>query len=241
MKKFKMKSNLSLFLLLLLSSMTVDAQEDINISLGVKLLSANWTGSNNDSGTDFERTGGGQFAWNIAIQKQRYYAGLNLQGGGYTFDNNAPDQVTNNTTTVNSNVIIQRSEIDLIAGYYFWENISLFIDFKSTQNKYDNNDFKQKFSGLGIGASGSWFLNDNWSLYGTFGFVARGDLKSSDEVVGYANSTALEFGGIYRYSDTHRFNIGIKSQGQKYTYNNGTSQTHNFGGFFIGYNYLFSL
>ncbi len=241
MKNDNSTNKITLFLLLMLSSMTVSAQDDINISLGVKLLSANWTGNNNNSATDFKRTGGGQFAWNIAIQKQRYYAGLNLQGGAYKFENNAPDQVSNNTSTAVNNVTIQRSEIDLIVGYYFWENISLFIDFKSTQNKYDNNNFKQKFSGLGLGVSGSWLLNDNWSLYGTFGFIGRGDLKADDKVNGYANSAALEFGGLYRYRDAHRFTLGIKSQGQKYNYNNGSTQTHNFGGVFIGYNYLFSL
>ncbi len=51
----------------------------------------------------------------------------------------------------------------------------------------------------------------------------------------------LEFGGIYRYRDAHRFNLDIKSQGQKYDYNNSSTQTHNFGGLFIDYNYLFSL
>ncbi len=242
--KLNSRSNITLYLVLMsfaCSAMAVQADDTINISLGLKLLSSNWKGSNTDAGTDFERNAGGQFAWNVGLQKDRYYAGLSLQGGSYNFVGNGPDQVTASTSTPVTNVNIQRSEVDLIAGYYFWDNISLFVDIKSVQNKFDKNNYKQNFSGIGVGVAGAWQLNKSWSLYGTFGFVGKGDLKVNASVVGSANSAALEFGGIYRLSDSHRFNIGFKNQAQKYTFNNGDSQTHNFGGLFVGYNYLFSL
>ncbi len=238
------RSKITLYSVLLyfaLSAMVLNAEENLNISLGLKLLSSNWKGSNSNSGTDFERNAGGQFAWNIGLQKDRYYAGLSLQGGNYHFVDNGPEQVTSNTTTPVSDVKIQRSEVDLIAGYYFWDNISLFVDIKTIQNKFDKNNYKQNFAGLGVGIAGAWLLNNNWSLYGSFGFVGKGDLKANGAIIGSANSAALELGTLYRYTESHRFNIGFKNQGQKYTFNNGNSQTHKFGGLFIGYNYLFSL
>jgi hypothetical protein len=222
-------------------TLTANAEDTTNLSLGVKLLAVNWTGENTDSGTDLKSTSGGQFGWNIAIQKKRLYGGLSLQGGNYQFDDVGPDQVTDTTTTQVTNVNVERSEFDLIAGYYFWKNISLFLDLKSIQNKYDKNDYKQQFTGLGFGASGAWALNKNWSLYGTFGFVGRADLKANEKVVGDVDSSAFEFGGNYRFKKSHRFNVGIKTQQQNYTFNDGTKQIHKFGGVFFGYNYVFSL
>lgn len=220
---------------------SVTANDTYNISLGAKILSTNWKGSNTSSGTDFKRSEGGQFAWSVGLQKDRFYTGLSLQAGNYTFSNNAPDQVTNASTVAVSNVQIKRSELDLLAGYYFWDNVSLFVDLKSISNDYDKNSYKQVFTGIGLGVAGAWPLNNEWSLYGSYGFVARGDVKANSISVGTANSAAIEVGTVYRFAESHRLNFGLKTQGQKYNFNNGTTQTHNSSGLFIGYNFLFSL
>ncbi len=216
----------------------VNADDKYTLSLGVKLLSSNWKGKNTNSGTDFEQSEGGQSGWNFGLQKGRFYTGLSLQGGKYNFSGDGPDQVSLNNTVSVKNVEADRSELDLLAGYYFWDNISLFIDLKSIENKYNKNNYTQNFTGIGLGIAGAWPLNDDWSLYGSFGFVTKGDVEANGTKVGTAKSTAFEFGSVYRIAELHRLNFGLKTQGQEFSFDNATSQTHTINGLFIGYSYL---
>jgi len=226
-----------------LNTVVANAEDDFKFSVGAKLLASKWKGDNNSSATEYNQDDdkGGQLGGNISLQKGRFYAGLSLQGGEYTFDGNGPDQVTSTGTVTVTNVKVSRSEFDLIAGYYFWENISLFVDIKNITNEHNKNDYKQNFLGIGFGIAGSWPINKEVSFYGSFGFVTEGDVEANDIKVGTGKTAAFEVGAVFRLSDSHRFNAGLKAQGQEYNFDNGTIQNHDVSGFFVGYNYLFSL
>ncbi len=220
-------------------SINVHADGDMGISLGVKLLGTNWQGNNQQSDTNFNTTDGGQFGITLAFQKAKFYTGISFQGGEYTFNDAAPDQVPPSGTTPTSNVKIKRGELDLLAGYFFWEHISLFIDLKSISNTWSNNNYKQSFTGIGFGASGYWPLNKTWSLFGSIGIVPVGRVETDGSNIGDGNSGALEFGGAYNFDARNRLTFGIKSQSQTYTYDSGDKTESRLNGVFVGYSHIF--
>jgi len=239
MIKTKNSSILYLLFILCLISSNAQAKGDMGLSLGVKLLGTNWQGNNELSDTTFSTTDGGQFGINLAFQKSRFYTGVSFQGGDYTFEDDAPAQVTSTATTPSSNVIISRDELDLLAGYFFWEHISLFIDLKSISNRWSNNDYLQTFYGIGFGASGYWPLNKSWSLYGSVGVVPIGQVTTDGNKIGDGNSGALEFGGAYHFNTRNRITFGLKSQSQTYNYDSGDKTESRLNGVFVGFNHIF--
>ena len=217
---------------------TARANGNTSLNLGVKLLGANWEGNNENSGTEFDTTEGGQLGINIAFQKGSFYAGISMQGGEYQFDNNAPDQVTSSGTQSFSNVKIRHRELDLIAGYFFWDRISLFLDIKGIGYKWDNNDHEQTFAGIGLGTSGFWPVSENWALYGSAGFVPSGDVEANGTKVGDGSSGALEFGAMFNINESNRLTFGLKSSAQTYKFDSGDKQKHKMNGVFVGYSYV---
>ena len=81
-----------------------------------------------------------------------------------------------------ADVNVKQSDFDLVFGYYFWPQVSLFVDIKAVGNEWNSNDYKQSFSGLGLGASGFLPMNERWTLYGSLGFIGNGDIKDDDKV-----------------------------------------------------------
>lgn len=239
MKKLKNNRAIYLILILCLISINVQAKGDMGLSLGVKLLATNWQGNNQQSDTSFSTTDGGQFGINLAFQKSKFYTGVSFQGGEYTFEEEAPDQVTSSATSASSNVIISRDELDLLVGYFFWEHISLFIDLKSISNQWDSNDYRQTFYGLGLGASGYWPLSKSWSLYGSVGFVPVGQVETEGNKIGDGTSGAFEFGGGYHFDKRNRLTFGVKLQSQTYDYDSGDKTESRLNGVFVGYNHIF--
>jgi len=211
------------------------------LTFGVKLLAADWNGDNGD-GTDFTSDEGGQFGLNVAYKIGKFYTGLNLQRGEYNFKKNAPDKFTVAGRVASSNVKIQQSDLDLLFGYYFWQQISLFVDIKSVTNNWLDEPYKQNFTGLGLGASGYIPVNEKWTLFGSFGFIGGGEIKDgNDNKVGEGNSWALEAGTVYTINERHFVNAGIKTRRYDFEYLDSTKQNYNINALFIGYNYSFSL
>jgi len=235
------KNNTIISMALVISaiSFNVQAKGDMGLSLGVKLLGTNWQGNNQQSDTTFDTTEGGQFGFNIGFQKAKFYTGLSFQGGEYTFKDEAPDQVTPIGSFPSSNVIISRGEFDLLAGYFFWEHISLFVDLKSISNTWSDTGYQQRFTGFGLGASGFWPLSKKWSLYGSVGFVPIGQVETSGSNIGDGTSGALEFGGAFHFNQRNRLTFGLKAQSQTYNYDSGDKTESRLNGVFVGYNHIF--
>ena len=60
----------------------------------------------------------------------KLYTAINLQNGRYQLDDVAPNQFTSGGRVASNNIDIQQHELDVLAGYYFWETVSLFLDLK---------------------------------------------------------------------------------------------------------------
>ncbi|GMR16831.1 MAG: hypothetical protein BMS9Abin31_1218 [Gammaproteobacteria bacterium] len=232
-----------LFLILFFIALSVNnSYADQRLTFGAKLLAANWKGDNGAGGTDFESDEGGQFGLNVAYKIGNFYTGLNLQRGEYNFKNDAPDKFTVVGRVANSNVKIQQTDVDLLFGYYFWSQVSLFIDIKNVTNNWLDEPYKQDFTGLGLGASGYIPVNDKWTIFGSFGFIAGGEIKNNnDKKVGEGTSWALEVGTVYTINERNFVNAGIKTRNYSFEYLDSSKQEYDINALFIGYNYSFSL
>ena len=212
-----------------------------SISVGVKLLGAGWSG-NNGTGNTFESDKGSQFALNASYRLDRFYAGLNLQGGEYEFTGGAPDQFTTTGRIPASSGVIEQNDFDLLIGYYVWPRVSVFADIKAVSNNWRNNSYEQTFSGLGLGMTGFFPHNEFWTFYGAFGFVANGDIKDiNDNIVGDGKNTALELGAVYAVDNNNHINMGIKFRDYAFTHNDGSEQDYSVNALFVGYTHTFNL
>jgi len=211
------------------------------ISLSVRVIGGGWSGKNKTSNTEFESTEGGQLGLNATYQNGGFYTGLNLQGGEYTFEGNTPDQVSQSGTTPVSNDKVEHSELDLVFGYYLNQYFSLFAGIKGTSNTWASNGYKQDYSGGGIGATGTWPVNKDWTLYGSLGVIPSGQINVNDEKVGEGTSRSVDIGGLYQFSKMHRVMFGIKRTTYVYTFDSGDEQVHSIGGAYFGYSYAFSI
>lgn len=218
---------------------TVQGQS--NLSLGVVLNGSGWNGDNGSGRSDFESDEGGQFGLRASYAHDKLYVGLSLQGGDYQFNNAAPTQFTAAGEVTTSNVKLTHSDFDLLAGYYFWDRVSLFLDLKSVGSEWQNNNYKQSFSGLGVGVSGFNPLNEKWTLYGSWGVVG-GTIKQGDSrELGDASSTALVLGANYTLSRNNYLNMGLKIRNYEFDYDDGNQQDYSLNGLFVGYNHVFEL
>lgn len=220
----------------ILCSQSVSAEQ--RLTLGAKLLGAGWQGDNAAVSNSFNSDEGGQVAFSAAYSVDKFYTAINLQSGNYKFTGAAPDKFTPGGRITNSNVEIKQQEIDLLAGYYFWKHVSLFLDLKAVSNTWSNDSYKQNFGGLGIGASAYYPLNEKWTWFGSAGLVGGGEIKNDSKVkVGDGRSGALEVGAIYRIKKNQSLNIGLKFRNYSFEYLDNTGQDYTVNALFIGYNH----
>lgn len=225
--------------MLLNSGFALASERGMNFS--VKMLGGNFTGQNKTSGTEFESSEGGQLLLSMAYQNGRFYTGLNIQGGVYTFDKQAPDQVRPVFTFQKSNDKVAHAETDLVFGYYLIKQLSVFIDLKTVTDTWESNQHAQTFSGAGLGVAGYWPINDQWTIYGSLGAIPSGELKYDGEKIGSGVNRSLDIGALFKLTNNHRLTFGVKQTRYEYEYDKGDEQVHNIGGVYVGYNYAFAL
>ena len=222
----------------LIFSSTVHAS-DVSLGLGVKVMTTNWMGDNDTSGTDFARRSP-QVGFNMVYQRDRLFMGLNLQGGNFLFKDGSPDQVSDAGVTVagSAEEKVKHTELDLVFGYYLLKNFSMFADAKIIVNEWVDQDpvYKMESSGLGIGASGFIPIGSRFVLYGSAGFVPL-TVKTEGTEIGEGRSGALELGGAVNISGHNRLTFGFKGQRQRYEFDNGDTQTHRLNSLFVGYSH----
>ena len=213
-----------------------------HITVGAKLLAAGWQGDNGSVSDNFNSDEGGQVAISASYTLNKFYAGLSLQSGEYKFSGAAPDQFTQSGRVSVSNTKIEHEEFDLLAGYYFWDNISLFLDLKGIGNKWKNSNYEQNFGSLGFGVSGFLPLKNKLTLFGSAGFVGNGDIEDSSGVkVGDGSSGALDLGAIFKLTSNSTINVGLKFRTYNFEYLDNTSQEYSINALFVGYNHSFTL
>ncbi len=210
-----------------------------SVGLGITLNGSTWKGDNGPGRSDFESDDGGQFAINLNFRRERFYTGINLQGGDYRFDSTLPDQFTSAGTMSSADADVEHSDFDLLVGYYFWSNLSLFLDLKVASSKWRSNGYRQIFSGLGLGISGFHTINDQWLLFGSLGFVSGQLDDNDDHRIGDGDSSALVAGAVYRVDDDDTINFGLKLRAYDFNFDDGNEQDFTLNGVFFGYNHLF--
>lgn len=216
---------------LVLASAPLRAESTSQYSLGAKLLSTTWSGEN-PGGAKF-KSQSGQLSLEAKFQHQRWFGGLTLQGGQFEFDDTPPARPDGYTAPGGEKVKIKRGEVDLVAGYYFWPRVSLFLDAKNVGNEWLADGYKVEYSGLGLGVSGYHPLSETWSLFGSFGLVPM-NIKAEGDKVGTARRSALNVGFLYRFTSRANFTIGLQSQTQTNDYDDGTEQTQHVGALVFG-------
>jgi len=252
MKIFTFLSYLITFTFIFFYSSLIYAQQDTIINIGGRLFITEWV-AKQDGIPDVESDYGAQISLNLGIQKGRVYAGFSLNAGKYDISYNEYYNGTDFSRSTNINKI-QRTETDLIVGYYFWDNLSLFLDYKTIDNYADKeivvNDFVNNisdpihitdllpFRGLGLGISSNLSVSTKWSLFGTFGFIPYGNKLFKINGISKNNSLALEFGTVYGFTKNNSISVGLRIHKQKYWFEDEQpSLSNQLTGFFIGYNY----
>lgn len=235
-----MLRNLTALTLLLTLAIAPAGHAARNLSLGITMNGSGWEGDNGSGNSDFESDRGGQFAASINYRVDKFYTGLNLQGGTYDFGSDAPSQFTSRGSLTSDDVKVEHSDFDLLFGYYFWSNVSLFLDLKVTHSEWRDTGYEQAFSGLGIGVSGFHPIDDKWVLFGSFGFV-NGDLDDDEDRSSHGDgaSSALVGGAVYRIDKSNSINFGIKLRNYNFDFDDGNEQEYTLNGLFFGYNHTF--
>jgi hypothetical protein len=221
----------------LITGPVASAAETHRFGLGAHLQLSNWKGDNNGTSPDFEANAN-QLALSLRYQYGRFYSGLSLQDGSFDFTNGAPERNNKTISVATPNVTIDRGEVDLLAGYYFWPQVSLFVDIKNVTNTWRDLGYSEKVTGLGLGISGFALLPNNWIFYASFGIVPL-TIETGSDTIGDGNGASLELGTSYTINNHHHVSVGVKSQSQTYNFDNGHKQKHQLGGLVLGYNYTF--
>ena len=227
--------------LILLLAFAPAGQAAQGLSVGATINGSGWKGDNGSGNSDFESDRGGQLAASVNYRLNKFYTGLNLQGGTYEFSGDAPTQFTSNGAVTSDDVKVEHSDFDLLVGYYFWPRVSLFLDFKVAQSKWRDTGYEQAFGGLGFGVSGFHPIDDKWLLFGSFGFV-NGQVDDDDDTSshGDGSSTALVGGAVYRFDASNTINFGIKFRRYEFDFDDGNEQEYTLNGLFFGYSHTFN-
>ncbi len=189
-------------------------------SLGTKLGVGGWNLDDNDGSSRAEGKGS-MLNIHAALHWTQAYAGLGLSGGNFDFGDHAPRQPTNPNDSTQSGKI-SRGEFDVVFGYYFWQNYSLFWALKSTSEKWDDG-YTLETGGLGMGVAANHTLSPHWSLLWNAGLMTL-NVKHDKDDVGDGIAAALEFGGLFRPTENTTLNAGLKIQSQDLNYDNGVRQ-----------------
>lgn len=233
----KLEFKTFIFFIIILTPFTLQA--DNSVSLGVTLNGAEWSGDNGGGRSSFSSTEGGQFGLSANVSLDRFYVGISIQGGEYSFNSDAPDQFTSNGVATARGTIVEHSDFDLLAGYYFWPQVSLFVDLKGAGSRWASNGYEQNFGGLGFGVSAYHPLNQDWLLFGTLGFVG-GEIKEKDKSdLGDGKSRALILGGVYSFEKNQHLNFGFRFRKYRFDFDDGNQQDYTLNGIFVGYTHIF--
>jgi len=243
--KFSTQTNVLIALALVvigsIFSANAMAREPVYLGLGGKVSLSNWSGDNDGNSKDYEAAAA-QLGLNISVAYKSFYSGLSIQGGEFDFTDGTPDRIGidgNNPASTDAGKV-GRSEFDLVAGYYFWSNISLFVDLKSVTYNWVNLDYQRTSYGLGFGVSGFIPLSDKWSLYGSVGLVPL-RVETEGKRIGDGAGSALTFGAQYKITPHAHISFHSNLQQHQYDFDNGQKQAYTIGSLAFGYNYYFQL
>ena len=214
---------------------SVAAEDTVNVSLSASLQPSTWKGENLNGGTSFEANGT-QTQLALNIRKGKIYGGLSFQGGEFEFTNGAPNKVNKTVSVQDDDATIKRGEFDLVFGYYLLPQISFFLDFKTIENNWENDNYTLRYKGAGFGANGYHPINKDWLFIGSIGFMSL-DIKADGESIGDGSGGSLSVGALYRINSQASFSIRLKAQHNEFNFDQGSKQEHDISGLVLGFSY----
>ena len=222
-------------LFLIITTTNAAADNPVNVSVSASLQPSTWEGKNLNGGTSFDATGNA-LQLNLNISKGLFYGGLSFQGAEYDFTNGAPNKVSKTVSVQDDDATIKRGEFDLVFGYYIIPQMSLFIDFKTIENNWENDAYSLRYKGAGLGVNGYHPLNKDWLLIGSIGFMGL-DIKANGDSIGDGKGSALTIGALYKINQRANFSIRLKAQHNEYDFDQGSEQEHDIAGLVFGISY----
>ena len=226
------------FLMLVMLHSTILMAEPLVFTPEIDVQLTSWQGENVTDAETYDADAG-MLAIQLKLHKDRWYTGLAFKGGEFEFTGTAPRR-EDGATSGSATETVTRGEFDLVAGYYFWDRVSLFVDIKASSNTWISDDHQVSYGGLGFGITAYRPYSDSWLFYGSFGVVPL-TAKVDDAEVGSGEGSSLEFGALRRLGNNMNLLISIKSQSQNIDYDGGDKQQSQIGGLNIGFSRSFDL
>jgi len=209
----------------------------LDLNLGARYQFTTWDGSNNSTNRNFS-TEGNMIGADFTVRYQKFYGGVSLVGGSFTFNGNAPDRPSK-PNPASASTKIDRSEFNLIAGYQIIPQFSIFVDLQNIRNDWKGENYGVEYSGLGFGVNGNHVLFHRWIIYGSIGVIPL-KIDTIDGIrIGDGRGVSLEFGGSYIIKDNMALSLSVKSQSREFDYTTAPDQTHDVGGLLLRYSYTF--
>lgn len=194
----------------------------------INLQFSGWNGDNPGASNRY-KSEAGMTAVGLMLQQDNWFGGLLLKSGQFDFTGESP---VKHDGTMIASASIERVESDLVVGYYFWEQVALFADFKSSTSNWLDDNYSVTNTGVGLGVSGFYRLTRG-QLYASFA-AASLIAEAASQQVGKGVGTSTEFGWVTGVSKDVIFKIGLKSQQQVIDYDIAGEQTNQIGGIVIG-------
>lgn len=229
---------------LLFTSASIYATETspLVIQLGAKLHSGSWIGENvGQADGDFESDSTTGVGLSVRLSKGPWFGSFTMQTGEYTFKENQPFPDNDTIPLAPSESSIGSGFFTLSGGYRINQYVSVQAGFKSFVQSWERPKYEIGYSGFGIGVSGYYPINNNWTSYGSLGFNAYSIEEADGGELGSAGASAIELGAAYRLSKVSSLSIGVRSENITSEFDNGSEQKHTVGNIFIGYNRVFML
>jgi hypothetical protein len=198
-----------LFLLFFLLVSSVQAK-DYLVGFGASSGNATWTAT---SGTNEYQSRSRFINLNASLRFQKFYTGLNLGGGEFTFTSTSPKHPDSVATDVSA--VLQRGTFDLIGGYQFWRPTSVFLGVKRMNVTWPSGDVLS-WSGVGGGFRFHHGFAKRWLLHGTLGLTPV-FVDANQNLVGRGGITSASGGITWLIGKTMQLGLLLRSETISYT------------------------
>ncbi len=236
------KTYLLIFALLASTSIQAQQASPLHLQLGAKIHSGSWSGENvgqNDG--DFESDATTGIGLSIGLAKGAWFGSFTMQSGEYTFKENQTFPIDDGgVIPAPSESSIGSGFFTLSGGYKINQYISVQAGFKSFVQSWERPKREIGYSGLGMGISGYWPINNDWTSYGSLGFNAYGIEDANGSELGEAGASSFELGAAYRLNTVSSLSFGLRTENISSEFDNGNEQKHSVNNIFLGYNRVFT-
>lgn len=228
---------------ILLATVMMPAQaSNVSMNVGVRPQITTWIITDPDADESVSARAQ-QIGLDFQVKRKQFYFAIGIAGGDFTFDGAGPARPDGFISTQDKTKI-NRGELDLVLGYYFWRPVSFFAGVKSISNTWEEDDYKVEYSGLGLGVSANHRFSRQWAMFGSFSVLSTGAEDDSGKI-GKGSGVSLEIGGLFAINPKNILALTTNTQFQRNTYdvdddgNTDMKQNHRTNKLVFRYYYVF--